>query len=109
MVGADVFVESRLSPDELGRSLEELCGSTPFGLKMISNRGTKVYPATGALPDCVDHYRCRFVARSGVGRVSQEDVLKLLGRTSSRHRWMHVEILEEIAGEPGFTRAQGED
>ncbi len=107
-IGADVFIESTLTPDGLGQSLESLTEDAPVKLKMISNRGTKVYPSPGVLPDCVDHYRCRFIVRPGVEQVTQAHLLDLLKRVG-QHRWMHLEVLEELDGEPGFTRAQGED
>lgn len=108
-VGADVFVESAVSPDELGASLRELASGSRLELKMISNRGTKVFPSMGGLTDCVDHWRCRFIAREAGATVDDAAILDLLSRVATRHRWMHVEKLEEIDGAPGFTRAQGED
>ena len=108
-VGADVFVESPISPDELGKSLEAIAEGSPLRLKMISNRGTKVYPNNGGMTDCVDHWRCRFVLRDGAGALDDAALLGLVGKIASTHRWMHVEKLEELDGEAGFTRAQGED
>jgi isocitrate dehydrogenase len=108
-IGADVFVESPLSPDELGRSLEALVADGPLALKMISNRGTKVYPSMGGLTDCVDHWRCRFVLRDASASLGDAALLGLLRDVAAGHRWMHVEKLEEIEGAAGFTRAQGED
>lgn len=108
-VGADIFVESPDTPDALGRSLEALSEPTQLRLKMISNRGTKVYPAAGALTDCVDHWRCRFVMRDHDGELSDDVLLDLLQRVKSQHRWMHIEKLSEFDGSLGYTRAQGED
>lgn len=108
LVGADVFVEHRGSPDELGRELVALAEPTALSLKMISNRGTQVFPATGALPDCVDHWRCRFVARPAAV-VDDATILALLVRIGAKLRWMHVEKLHRIDGADGFTRAQGEN
>ncbi|HZP01885.1 MAG TPA: NADP-dependent isocitrate dehydrogenase, partial [Terriglobia bacterium] len=51
VVGVDVFIESPLGAEPLGRSLEQMAAGTPLQLKMISNRGTKVYPAFGAITD----------------------------------------------------------
>jgi isocitrate dehydrogenase len=76
---------------------------------MISNRGTKVYPPTGAITDVVDHYRCRFLLRDERGDASDEQILELVRRIGSRLRWMHLEKLNEFDGAPGFTKAQGED
>jgi len=108
-VGADVFVESALASEELGKSLESLVEGSGLRLKMISNRGTKVYPATGGMTDCVDHWRCRFVLRDATTSLDDKSLLDLLHGLSTKYRWMHVEKLEEIDGEAGYTRAQGED
>jgi isocitrate dehydrogenase len=109
VVGVDLFVESAEGPNELGSSLEKLAAETPFTLKLISNRGTKVHPAIGAITDCVDHYRCRFVPRSDDGTPNDDQVLSLIRHVASQHRWVHVEKLLEIDGKPGFTKDQGED
>lgn len=109
VIGVDVFIESALLPEELGQSLEYLALESPLKLKMISNRGTQVYPLSGNLTDCVDHWRCRFVLRDDSGSVYDKDVLALLDRVGGRHTWMHLEKLQEINGQFAFTKAQGED
>ena len=108
-IGADIFVEAAATPESLGQSLEALAESTQLKLKMISNRGTKVYPPSGAITDCVDHWRCRFVMRDADAELSDEILFDLLHRVKSRHQWMHIEKLSEFDGALGFTRAQGED
>ncbi len=109
VIGVDVFVESPQDAAQLGPELEKLAMETPFRLKLISNRGTKVYPAMGAITDCVDHWRCRFVARSASGNITDEQVLSLVRRVSAQHRWVHLEKLLELDGKQGFTKDQGED
>jgi isocitrate dehydrogenase len=109
VVGLDVFVESPLSAGELGASLMELTQDTKLSLKMISSRGTKVFPPTGAMTETGDHFRCRFIIREQPGDLPDEDVHDLLVAISSRHSWMHIEKLQEFDGELGFTRDQGED
>ena len=109
VVGLDVFVESPLSASELGASMMELTHDTRLSLKMISSRGTKVFPPTGALTETGDHFRCRFIIKENPGDLPDEDVHQLLTRISRRHRWMHIEKLQEFDGELGFTRDQGEN
>ena len=109
VVGLDVFVESPLSASELGASMMDLTADTRLSLKMISSRGTKVFPPTGAITDTLDHWRCRFIIREEPGDLPDDDVHELLKRISSRHRWMHIEKLLEFDGELGFTRDQGEN
>lgn len=108
-VGVDIFVESGMSAKELGPNLEALCAETPLRLKMISNRGTKVYPDTGAMTDCVDQWRCRFVLKVASADLNDRTLFDLLGRVAQVHRWMHVEKLQEFDGQAGYSRAQGED
>jgi isocitrate dehydrogenase len=106
VVGMDVFVESPMGPGELGASLMELTHETPLSLKLVSSRGTKVFPPTGAITDTVDHYRCRFIIKETPGDLSDDDVHQLLVAISQRHRWMHIEKLQEFDGEAAFSKSQ---
>lgn len=108
-VGADIFVETGQLPEQLGPALEALAEGSALKLKMISNRGTKVYPSVGAMTDCVDHYRCRFIARDAASDLTDAQILDLVQRIGSQYRWMHIEKLPEFDGEAGYTKAQGED
>ncbi len=109
VVGVDVFIESGSLPEVLGPDIERLVSGMPVFLKMISSRGTKVYPSMGAITDYVDHWRCRFMLHDESGELDDAVILALLERISPRHRWMHLEKLQEFDGVPGFTKAQGED
>ncbi|MGZ5300222.1 MAG: NADP-dependent isocitrate dehydrogenase [Actinomycetota bacterium] len=109
VVGLDVFIESPLHASELGASLMELTADTKLSLKMVSSLGIKVFPPTGVITDTLDHWRARFILKEHPGNLPDEDVYELLQRISSRHRWMHIEKLQEFDGELGFTRDQGEN
>ncbi len=109
VVGVDVFVESSLDADTLGKSLEEVVAGSPLELKMIGNRGTKVYLPTGAITDVVDQWVARFVQRDTEGDLDDASILALLSSIAEKHRWAHIEKLQEFDGVQGFTRAQGED
>jgi isocitrate dehydrogenase len=109
VVGVDVFIESDLTPDELGKSIEAIVISTPLRLLGISNRGTQVFPSSGALTDCVDQWFCRFVQKDESGDLPDRAILDLTTRISEKHRWMHVEKLAEFDGSLGFTKSQGQN
>ncbi len=111
VVGLDVFVQFDGYPRVIGSLLEEAAIGTPFQLKMISNRGTVVYPDRGAVTDCVDHWRCRFMLRDGPeADFSTQALQGLLGRLEQNGlRWMQLEKLNRFDGEDAFTLAQGED
>lgn len=109
VVGIDIFVESPLPITELGDSLTDIASTLPVRLKMISNRGVKVYPSVGITPDLVDHHRCRFVMRDEEASISDEGIVQVLQAVWAKHKWMHIEKLKIIDGSEGFTKAQGED
>lgn len=116
VVGADIFIEANIQPAELGPKVEALLEGSPLKLKMISNRGTKVYPLGGAITDCTDQFRCRCVLRQGgakgeTGNLSDADLLAAIAKVGSAPglKWAHIEKLQEFDGEAGFTKAQGED
>ena len=108
VVGIDVFIEWEAGPEMLAASLLALTSGGPLHLKMISNRGTVVHPSRGASPALVDHYRCRFMATDG-REPPDRDLLDLVTRISSGHRWMHLEKLQTFDEAAGYTLAQGED
>lgn len=110
LVGVDAFVdwaEPDRDPDRLGRGLE---AATPEGwhLRMITNRGVKVYP--DGLPETfrTDHWRCRFVRVDGDGT----DVAEVLDLLGALHRagydLIKTEHLYEIDGRSAFSLGQGE-
>jgi isocitrate dehydrogenase len=105
LVGVDIFIETALTAEELGRDVAPLGGGS-FFLEMVDSRGTKLYPSTGLRAESVGWYRCRFVAQGS--RVTDAEIRSLLGNIATRHNWTHVEKLQLFDGEPGFTKAQGQ-
>ncbi|MCB0272539.1 MAG: NADP-dependent isocitrate dehydrogenase [Bdellovibrionales bacterium] len=108
-LGFDIFLESGSNAAEIGSMLKEMTKDSALTLKMISNRGTKVYPDMGAYTDCIDHWRCRFVAKDPSSNVQSDDITELTKSLSSKFEWMHIEKLWEFDGERSFSLSQGED
>jgi len=110
LVGVDVFVdwaEEGREPEVLGRLLES---AAPEGwkLKMITNRGVKVYP--DGLPETfrTDHWRCRFLPADG-GPTRFGAVLRLLGALEERRvDVIKTEHLYTFDGRTGYSLGQGE-
>lgn len=105
--GADVFICAKISPDDLGKKLEELAGEE-LKLTMISNRGAKVYP--NGLPEtfCTDHWRCRFLVKNG-SPAKHSVIRDLLGRIESANlEWIKLEGLYKFDGERAYSLGQGE-
>ncbi|HMP04045.1 MAG TPA: NADP-dependent isocitrate dehydrogenase [Gemmatales bacterium] len=110
VAGVDCFMESNLFPEELGKTVEKALTGSSFSLKMCSSRGTKVYPPTGTVIDVNDQYRCRVMGKDAAASVTDEQIYDLLQRlTGAGLKWAHLEKLQEFDGQPGWTKAQGED
>ena len=108
LVGMDVMIEADGDALSVGSAIEALTGER-MQLKLMSSRGTKVYPADEISDiDDVRWWRLRIVGRDGVD-VNDGDLLDVLGRISGAgYRWSQVERLQTFDGEPGYSKAQGE-
>ncbi|MBX9728086.1 MAG: NADP-dependent isocitrate dehydrogenase [Sphingopyxis sp.] len=107
LVGVDIFVQSLLSPDELG---ERLLAATNglVELAMITNRGVKVWPHGMPETFCTDHWRCRFQPKPGK-QFNKAMQIELLGRLNMAGiDWIKTEQLYLFDGEPGFSMGQGQ-
>lgn len=117
LVGVDVFINWKGSdPQQIGDNLSEIHGHN-LKLKMITNRGVKVYP--NGMPEtyCTDHWRCRFVASDVVIKggnpvynvIEYEQVIALLSELhTSGFEVIKTENLYEFDGRRGFSLGQGE-
>jgi isocitrate dehydrogenase len=111
LAGVDVFLdwdEAGRSPDALGTRLSESAGPE-FVLKMITNRGVKVYPEGNPETFCTDHWRCRFGPAEEGRTLSRADVIALLGRIDAAGLdFIKTEHLYTFDGERGYSLGQGE-
>lgn len=106
LVGVDVFLHWRGAANALGGALEKF-NSEKLSLKMITNRGVKVYPDGFPETFCTDHWRCRFV--SGGNPISHADVLGLLSDLArEQFDFIKTEHLYHFNGKAGFSLGQGE-
>ncbi len=113
LVGIDVFLETGLGAEELGKALEEVAQDTPFRLNGISNRGVQVYPPTGGQTFLVDHFACRFMLKTPIplsqfSANGQPEISYLVQRIGAKFAWMHIEKLQRFDGKDAFERPQGE-
>ena len=107
VVGADVYLDAAEGCHELAKHLQEISQGTPFRLKLISNRGTQVWPTGSVYTDCVDYWRARFERVDG-STVGQAQTIELLGRIAAKYTVCSYELLRNFDGKPGFSMAQGQ-
>ncbi|MFN9488246.1 MAG: NADP-dependent isocitrate dehydrogenase [Betaproteobacteria bacterium] len=109
LVGVDVFLHWREGDAEtLGAALNT-AATGKLGLKMITNRGVKVWP--GGLPEtlCTDHWRCRFMPAAADATVTHADVVALLGTLAAAgFDFIKTEHLYTFDGVPGYSLGQGQ-
>ncbi len=117
LVGVDVFIDWPGSdPKILGDALS-MIKAYKLKLKMITNRGVKVYPQGLDSTYCTDHWRCRFVAMDAeIDRkeplyepITNEQVIALLSKLNNAgHDVIKTENLYKIDGKRAFSLGQGE-
>jgi len=79
----------------------------PLALKMITNRGVKVWPEGFPETFCTDHWRCRFL--NGGGPMALTDIVALISRAADAGiDFIKTEHLCTFDGEPGFSPGQGQ-
>ncbi len=109
--GVDVFVdwsEGDRAPAVIGDRLAAVATAAGWTLKMITNRGVRVYPDGFPETHCTDHWRCRlFPTDAAPARFAQ--VLELLAAVDGAGlEVIKTEHLYDFDGEPGYSLAQGE-
>lgn len=106
LVGIDVYLFFRGQLAEFFAKISHInIGS--LHLKMITNRGARVWPEGQKETFCIEQWRCRFVS-DDQRTTSQDDVIKIL------HAFDHVgmdvirsEFLYTFDGKPGYSSADG--
>ena len=117
LCGIDVFVDDgSTTPDELAERLRAAAEGI-LQLKLLTNRGVKVWPEGFPETFCTDHWRCRFVSTEATIQAGKADyrpipmdaVLALLNALHGAGvEVVKTEHLYLFDGERGFSLGQGE-
>jgi isocitrate dehydrogenase len=104
LLGADIYVSSDRTPKELAELINNTMRNEKLALKLISNRGSMVWPEKIGDIDLVDLYCCRFMAINDKIDLENIDILNLLKDLD----WVEVVKLKKFDNTLSFTKAQGE-
>ena len=115
LIGSDIFLhwtekDDSRDPNVLGDILAKMAekSNTPLGLKMITNRGVKVFPDGFPETFCTDHWRCRF-QNTTQSLIDYRDVLKLMNDiTDAGLDIIKTENLFTLDGERAYSLGQGQ-
>lgn len=117
LCGVDLFVcAADIAPDALATRLQAASASC-LQLKLMTNRGVKVWPEGFPETFCTDHWRCRFVnANMDVQKdplayplIAAEQVVELMQRLQAAGiEVVKSENLYLFDGKRGFSLGQGE-
>ncbi|MBS1902434.1 MAG: NADP-dependent isocitrate dehydrogenase [Bacteroidetes bacterium] len=107
LIGVDVFVDSRLTPDDMAAKMQAV-GVGGLQIQMIANRGVKVWPEGMPETFISDHWRCRFRTPNDTA-ITHGDIVALLGNINAAGiDFIKTENLCTFDGELGFSLGQGE-
>ena len=97
LLGVDVYFYSPESMEKFCASVEKT-NADPFNLKLITNRGVKVWPEGMSETFCVDHWRARFL----LDGCTQTHIIDLLSKLSD-FDIIKTENLYAFDGKPTFS------
>lgn len=105
--GVDVFVDwSGENVEDLATSLKKL--EKDVKLKMITNRGVKVWPNGFEETFCTDHWRCRFEVENGAPAKKESIHEVLADALTEGIDVIKTENLYEFDGKKGYSLGQGQ-
>lgn len=108
LVGMDVFIHwKEKDPNAFGDKMSGIKVGN-IKLKMITNRGTKVYPNGHPETFCTDHWRCRFMCDTE-NVCDYTAMIRLLQHIQDAgFEIIKTENLYNMNGQPAYTAAQGQ-
>jgi isocitrate dehydrogenase len=103
LVGVDIYVQSH---DRI-ETLQPMMSKAATGrlkLKMITNRGARLWPEGSTEAFCVDQWRCRFLPENEQAATTHQEVLDLLKAVAAAgFDFIKIENLYTFDGEPAYS------
>lgn len=104
LVGVDIFVYSKEKAAEMEKKVTGI-RFDPFKLKMITNRGVRIWPEGHPETFCIEQWRCRFMGKE---TVEPQEIIALLDHiVKAGYDVFKTENLYTFDGVAGYTSAEG--
>ena len=110
LIGVDIFTRGDYNDANIiGKKLDEIAEGTNLRLKMISNRGQKVYPDGHPETFLTDHWRCRYYHKNQGDKITNKDITDMMNRIDEADiEVIKTENLYVMEGERAYSLGQGE-
>lgn len=108
LIGVDIFVDKNSKPDDLAATLKAGSSSSDLELKMITNRGVKVWPNGFEETYCTNHWRCRFMLEDESPIHSTAIVALMSALIENGVDVIKTENLYQFDGKKSFSLGQGQ-
>lgn len=106
LVGIDIFFYAKKTAKEFQKSLVTRTFSH-FELKMITNRGARIFPDGQPETFCVDHWRVRFIGKEK-GHSLQKEIASLIKHLADEDfDIIKTEYLYNFDNKPSYSSADG--
>lgn len=108
LAGLDIFIQSTSTAEAIAKEINAL-NIPDVTLKMISNRGVRVWPVKMPETVCGDSWRCRFMKQDKHKALTQQQAAALV-QALAKHGFdvCQTHYLFLYDGKPGFTLASDE-
>jgi isocitrate dehydrogenase len=108
LIGHDIFVHWNGTDANILAKMMDKIGTPNLKLKMITNRGIKVWPDGFSQTFCTDHWRCRFKTEENKV-IEKEEILILLQQCIQNEiDTIKTENLYQFDGKMAFSLGQGQ-
>jgi isocitrate dehydrogenase len=104
LVGVDIFIHKNCQAQVFSKELSSHFYEH-FDLKLITNRGAKIYPEGQKETFCVDHWRCRFMHKTPKKTSIKDIALLMMNLSDLGFDLIKTENLYLFDGKPGFSSA----
>lgn len=106
LVGVDVFVYHKGALREFLAKIQHI-NVGPLRLKMITNRGVRVWPEGQPETVCIEQWRCRFTTEEGRATGQHEAIAILQAFDRMEMDVIKSEFLYTFDGKAGYSSAEG--
>jgi isocitrate dehydrogenase len=107
LVGTDVYVYAKEKADSFIKKATSI-ETVDLSLKMITNRGVRVWPNGHPETTCVEQWRCRFMHKKKGQAITQMEIIGLMEELEKHgYDMIKSENLYVIDGLAGYSSAEG--